>query len=504
MKIFNAEQIRRADKVTIENQHISSLQLMERAGYRLFRKLHENYIPLKGKVWVFCGMGNNGGDGLVIARHLYEAKQEVVVVLVNFSDRRSEDMQANLDRVAALDIAITEFRETSSFPEIIADDLVIDAVFGIGLSRRPAAWVERLILNINTCPARVVAVDLPSGMMMDGIEGETAAVIKADHTYTFQTPKLPLLLPGSGKYSRNWSIIAIDQDPDFLASEPTFFYYTDEKEMVKLLEERPRFSHKGSYGHAFICGGSYGKVGAALMCAEAALTAGSGLVSALVPRCGYQVLQTSVPEVMCVPTSDEDLITGIQPEFTPDTVALGPGMGKDEQTFRAVMEFLNTYHGYLVLDADGLNILAEHPEMWDALPGQTVITPHPGEFKRLVGAWKDDNECLEMAMQLAKRRNVIVVLKGAYTLVTDGDGVYFNSTGNPGMATGGSGDVLTGIIASLLGQDYAPLEATRLGVFLHGLSADIAIRDTSVWALKATDIIDYLGDAFLFLQSLKR
>lgn len=504
MKIFNAEQIRRADKVTIENQRISSLQLMERAGYRLFRKLYEHYIPLKGKVWVFCGMGNNGGDGLVIARHLYQAKQEVAVMLVNFSDRRSEDMKANLKKIAGSGIAVTELGPTASFPEIATDDLVIDAIFGIGLSRKPEPWVERLIVNINTCPAGVVAVDLPSGMMMDGVEGEAVAVIKADHTYTFQTPKLPLLLPETGKYSRNWSIISIDQDPDFLAAEPTSFFFTDEKEMIELLEERPRFSHKGSYGHAFICGGSYGKIGAALMCAEAAVTAGSGLVSALVPHCGYQVLQTAIPEVMCVPTADEYSLTRIQPEFIPDVVALGPGMGKDEQASKAVIAFLRAYHGYLVLDADGINILSGHPEMWDVLPGQTVITPHPGEFKRLVGAWKDDRACLELARQLAKRRNVILVLKGAYTLVTDGDHVYFNSTGNPGMATGGSGDVLTGIIASLMGQGYAPLQAARLGVFLHGLSADIAIRDTSVWALKATDIIDYLGDAFLFLQSLKR
>lgn len=477
---------------------------MERAGYRLFRELHEKYIPVKGQIWVFCGIGNNGGDGLVIARHLQEARQDVKVIVVNFSKKRAPDMLANLHKVKALGVPVKEVETSAEVPEITGDDLVVDAVFGIGLNRKPPRWVGDMIQKINHSGAKVVAVDIPSGLTMEGLPGSEEEVIQAHHTYTFELPKLPMLLPETGKYSGNWSLISIDQDPEFIRSEPTPYYFTTQTEAARILQPRNRFSHKGNYGHVLVVGGSYGKIGAPLMSAEASITSGSGLVSALVPSCGYEALQTAVPEVMCLPSRDERTITDIDPDFAPDVVALGPGLGTEKKTALAIMNFMDKFEGGLVLDADGLNILAAHPEMWEKLPSQTIITPHPGEFRRLVGDWDDDYQRLEMAMSLAASRKVVVVLKGAYTLITDGHTVHFNSTGNPGMATGGSGDVLTGIIASLLGQGYSALDSAKLGVYLHGLSGDIAVRDTSVWALKATDIIDYLGDAYLFLESSKR
>ncbi|WP_224490142.1 NAD(P)H-hydrate dehydratase [Robertkochia flava] len=504
MKIFNADQIREADKMTMERQHISSVQLMERAGYRLFQHLHEGFVPVKGEVLVLAGMGNNGGDGLVVARYLRKARQKVKVIMVNFSSGRSEDLKVNCQKFVAAGGEIVELHEGDPVPKPGRNDLVIDAIFGIGLNRRPPLWVEELIFQINNSAARVVAVDIPSGLYMTGLPENPEAVIRAHHTFTFELPKLVFLLPQTGGYTGNWSLVSIDQDKDFIDNTPTKYYYSNQEDMAQLLRPRARFSHKGTYGHVLIVGGSYGKIGAALMSAEAALTSGSGLVSALVPHCGYEIFQTAVPEVMCVPVEDEKILTQMNPGFVPDVVAMGPGMGKEQSTTGAMKRFLKGYRGALVLDADALNILAEEQEIWGLLPEGTVLTPHPGEFKRMAGSWDNDFEMMERAMRLAGERKVIMVLKGAYTMVTDGERMYFNASGNPGMATGGSGDVLTGIISALRGQGYPAFEAARLGVYLHGLSGDIAIRETSVWSLTATDIIDFLGDAFLHLDSQRK
>lgn len=503
MKIFNSHQIRLADKITMERQQISSVQLMERAGYRLFKRLQESFLPVKGRVVVFSGSGNNGGDGLVIARYLVEAGHRVEVFMVNFSSRRSPDLEENYQKLMPMAVALTDMAEGVAFPDLFEGDLVIDAIFGIGLNRRPPGWVEGLMEHINRSPAAVVAVDVPSGLYIEKSLEPGQVVVKADHSFTFELPKLVFLLPDTGRYTGSWSLVPIGQDKEFIASEPTSFYTAEEEEMAALLQRRDRFSHKGHFGHVLVCGGSYGKIGAPLMTAEAALTSGSGLVSALVPRCGYQVLQTAVPEVMCVPAADDRKITAIDPDFTPDVVALGPGLGTHADTRDAMAEFLKNYKGKVVLDADALNILASDPGLWDQVPNNSVITPHPGEFRRLAGDWGSDREMVEAGRRFAEQKGVVLVLKGAYTVVTNGEVVYFNTTGNPGMATGGSGDVLTGVIASLLGQGYGAMDAARLGVYLHGLSGDIAVRQTSQWSLTATDVIDFLGDAFLHLSALQ-
>lgn len=504
MKIFNADQIRIADNITIERQQISSVELMERAAFRVFRRLREAFLPVGGTVWVCCGIGNNGGDGLVIARYLSDAGYKVRVVIVNFSHKRSADFQVNYERLLETGVAIDELHEDDAYPVIEEEDLVVDAIFGIGLNRKPPVWVVEFIKHVNAAAVKVIAVDVPSGLFMNGLIPDAHAVIRAEHTYTFELPKLVLLLPDTGRFTRSWSIVSIDQDKEFIASEPTSFFFTEEDEMVALLRKRERFSHKGSYGHVLVCGGSYGKIGAPLMCAEAALTSGSGLVSAMVPRCGYEVLQTAVPEVMCVPVSGVEHLDEIRPGFDPDVCAIGPGLGTHDDTSKAFADLLEHYSGKLVLDADALNILAGDPRLLSLLPVNTVLTPHPGEFRRLVGSWRSDREMLEKAMTFASHNEIVLVLKGAYSVVTDGRRVFFNSTGNSGMATGGSGDVLTGVIASLLGQGYSAMEATRLGVYIHGLAADIAVRQTSQWSLTATDIIDFLGDAFLHLSALKK
>lgn len=501
MKIFNTSQIRKADELTITLQGISSAQLMERAGYGLFRALERDMDDIDGVFRIFCGVGNNGGDGLVIARHLVSSGKKVVVYIVNFSSQASEDFIINRKRLSALPIEVIDLAADSSFPEVQSKDVIIDAVFGIGLNRRPPGWVEKLFFEINSCEARVISVDVPSGLYMHKRVDPGSEVVHADHTYTFETPKLVFLLPDTGTFTNSWSLIGIDQvEPK---EEVPVGYLATAHEMADVLKVRERFSHKGSYGHVWVAGGSYGKIGAVVMCAEAALTAGAGLVSAVAPSCGYAVLQTTVPEVMCVPVSEEYFLSRIPIEDQAAVVAAGPGMGVREETANALKVFLSRYNGRLVLDADALNILAAHAELWELLPEHCVLTPHPGELKRLIGGWQDDFEKLEKVRHLARERKVILVVKGAYTLVTDGDILWFNSTGNPGMATGGSGDVLTGIIAGLIAQGYTPFEAAQLGVYLHGSSGDIAIRQCSEWALKATDLIDFLGDAFLELQLLK-
>jgi hydroxyethylthiazole kinase-like uncharacterized protein yjeF len=495
MKIPSREQIRAADAITIERQKIQSHELMERAGQAVFDWLHEQLKGSPVKFHIFCGIGNNGGDGLVLARHLLEHGYGVDVYIVNYSDKRSADFLVNLDRLKDRKIWPEVLKEKSALPEIEEGAIVVDAIFGTGLNRKPDPWVCELIGHLSTGTVTVVSIDIPSGMFMDKSSGADH-VIHANYVLTFHFPKLVFFLPGTGELCDHWIPLYIGLDDAFVQSLETEFEFVGAAEIRSLYRIRKKFTHKGTYGHALIIGGSYGKIGAVALSAKACLQSGSGLVSVLTPGCGYIPLQTSLPEVMALTCDNERELSHIEMPFTPSAIGIGMGMGTSEVSIGAFSRFLKQVNSPLVIDADGLNILAGKESLLKLLPPHTILTPHPGELRRLLGPWKDDFEKIKKAKAFAAKYRCVLLIKGAHTLVLDGDKGYVNSTGNPGMATGGSGDVLTGVITGLLAQGYSSMHAALMGVYLHGKAGDLALHVESVESLTASGIISHLGAAF--------
>ena len=499
MKIFSTEQIRVADKLTIERQNITSDALMERAGKAIYNWMNRQLANSGVKIHIFCGVGNNGGDGLVVGRLLLEQGYDVNVYVVNFSDNRSQDFLLNFDRIKNLKYWPQLLTKNDDLPSIGINDVVVDAIFGIGLNRPAENWVAALITHINKSKAFVLSVDIPSGLYMDKAVGKNDAIIKSNYTLTFQLPKLVFLLPETGIYTEYWEVLDIGQDAEYLFKEPANENYVSKFDVLQVYKPRGRFSHKGNYGHTLIIGGSYGKIGAVLMSSEASMHAGSGLVTVFIPKCGYQTVQTAFPEAMVVTDKNEAYVSDIKFDINPSVIAIGPGMGKHAETVDAFYQFLLQNEKPLVVDADALNIISENKKLLPYIKGRAVLTPHPKELERLIGSWKDDFDKLEKTKLFSKENDVVLLIKGAYTATVYHDKVFFNSTGNPGMATGGSGDVLTGIIAGLIAQGYSLFNAAFVGVYIHGRAGDLAVLRSGVEALTATDIIDFTGDAFLDL-----
>lgn len=495
MKIFSAIQIYEADRSTIEKQQISSDALMERASLQLFNWMQRWMNGARPNIILFCGTGNNGGDGLALARHLNEHGYAVRVFVVNYSDKRSDDFLINLDRLKSGKVLPEYINKDSDLPEISREDILVDAIFGTGINRPPAAWVGKLIDKINASEAFTLSVDVPSGLYMDR-DTSHAQAVRAGMVLSFQLPKLIFFLPDTGIFAEQFEILDIGLDQNYLARTETDYELIGKEECRKLYRPRKKFSHKGTFGHSLIIGGSYGKTGAVQLCARACLYSGSGLVSAYLPRCGYQPLQTALPEVMLLTDPDEERITSLDITLSADVVGIGPGLGTDELTAEAFSGFLNTFKGPLVVDADALNILAARRELLDKLPAGTVLTPHPGELKRLIGPWKGDFDKLKKAHEFSRKYDCILVIKGAHTIsLYEGKG-YVNSSGNPGMATAGSGDVLTGVITGLIAQGYSPLQAAVFGTYLHGRAGDLAASDYGYESLVAGGIAAFLGRAF--------
>ncbi|WP_026934450.1 NAD(P)H-hydrate dehydratase [Christiangramia echinicola] len=506
MKILTAEQLSEGDKITIEKQQITSEELMERAATLVFNEINNRLqgapIPIK----IFCGIGNNGGDGLVIARHLIQHGYHVTVYVVNYSDKRSDDFLANYEKLKDVTNDWPQLiKNEDNFPEINIGDFIIDAMFGIGLNRPIEGWVANLVKLINKSQAFILAIDMPSGLFSDKIPAEDAAVIEANFTLSFQAPKLVFFLPDTMDYVGDLQILDIGLDKEFLGKLQSGNHLIGEEEAVSLYKPRKANSHKGDYGHALIVGGSYGKIGSVLLTATAALKTGSGLCSLYIPKCGYHAVQTGLPEAMVVTDVEDDLLSGYPEDFKADVVCFGMGAGTANKTREALKNMLNTVKTPVLIDADGLNILSENKELLDLLPENSVLTPHPGELKRLVGEWKDDFHKLELVRSFSKKYKLIIVIKGAHTFVIDGNDIYVNNSGNPGMATAGSGDVLSGVITSFMGQSYEPVTAAVLGVFLHGRAGDIAAENLGYESVLAGDIAKNIGKAIqgLFSRKLK-
>lgn len=496
MKILSPQQIREADKATIKNFPISSIDLMEKAASKCYDWISEKFPDRSQQIHVFCGMGNNGGDGLVISRLLLGKGFQVNTYLICFSEKRSTDFSVNLKRLTEMKPHIKEIRQRSDFPSIDQKDLVIDAVFGMGLKRSPTGFTKDCIQHINSCSSTVIAIDIPSGLFAQSEVQDREAVIHSKYTLSFQCPKLAFMLSDHQDYIENWNILDIELDHDYLASVDTSYHWVDHDFVANFIKKRQRFSHKGTYGHSLIIGGSFGKVGAIILASKASLKVGSGLVSSYIPKCGYTAMQTNIPEVM-VEVDDDKYLQFFNVKTKPDAIGIGPGLGTHIKTKKGFVEFVLQCKLPLVIDADGLNIISEFKDLLNIIPKEAILTPHPKEFERLVGSWNNDYEKLEKQLSLSSRLQCVVVLKGAYTSIASQGQLFFNSTGNPGLATAGSGDVLTGIITGLLSQGYTSLQAAILGVYIHGRAADLAIASSeSVESLIASNCIDYFGKVF--------
>jgi NAD(P)H-hydrate epimerase len=497
LKIFSSEQVRKADRYTILNEPVSSTDLMERAASACVEWLN-NYQDLKNHiVLIFCGPGNNGGDGLVIARLLHEQHINIKAFIPDDTSTKSEDFTANLQKAVSSGVQLFPF---DSVDTISSDNntILIDALFGSGLSKPLEEKYKELVIMINKSNSVTIAIDIPTGLYADKpVDVNRDTCIKADYTLSFQFPKLAFLFPENEFITGDWHILPIGLHPDFIQSEPCKNHFTEFSDIKAILKPRARFSHKGTFGHALLIGGSKGKIGASVIMSRACMRSGSGLVTAHVPECGYPVIQTAAPEVMVSVDADNNYCTQLPGLDAFSAIAAGPGMGTGKETANMLKHLIQEAMVPLLLDADALNILADNRTWLAFLPKGSVLTPHPGEFARLAGKTSNSFDRLELLREMSIKYSLNIVLKGANTVVCSPLGnCYFNPTGNPGMATGGSGDVLSGLIAGLLAQGYNATEACLLGVYLHGRAGDIAAQHMGFEALAASDIIENFGNAF--------
>ena len=494
MEILSAEQIRAWDQYTIQHESITSIDLMERAAASCLSWL-EQAGYLDRNFSIYCGKGNNGGDGLALARLLSALDCAVTVYILEFGNIGTEDFQANLARLHQTPVEIRFIQGPEHFHPVGPEDILIDALLGSGLNRKLEGVTARLAEHLNTSGNEIISIDLPSGLFADrSSKGNT--IIRARHTLSFQVYKPAFLMPENEGWVGEVHILDIGLDPGFLAG--TSSEMLDPAIIHAIFKPRKSFANKGNFGHALLMAGAYGKMGAAVLAARACLRAGSGLLTCGIPGCGYTILQTALPEAMLLMDPDEKVHTTVPDGLDKySVIGVGPGLGQDQLTVVFLHSLLQQYKKPVVVDADALNILASHPDFLSLLPPYSILTPHPKEFERLFGASADDFARLEKAREQAKKLGCIIVLKGHYTFIAmPGGRSYFNSTGNPGMAKGGSGDVLTGILTALLGQSYSPGEAALLGVYLHGLAGDLAAAAHSEESMLPSDLTDHLGKAF--------
>ncbi len=502
-KILNAKQLYQADKFTIEKNKITSLDLMEHASELCFNWINNRLKGNPIKIHIICGTGNNGGDGLVIARMLKKHGYEIETYVVNCNNKRTPEFLTNYERLKDLGTWPKMLKCDSEFPEINENDMVIDAILGIGINRTPDDLIKEVIQHINKSNAYVLSIDFPSGLFVDKPVKDRKSVIKAFQVLTFSNPKLALLLPENEEFCTNWEVIPIGLDSDFIDSIETDYFLTEKPTILPFYKFRNKFAHKGNFGHSLLIGGSFGKIGAVSLASKAALKIGSGLVSAYIPKCGYIPFQTALPEIM-VEVDTESELQHFNFKTKPNVIGIGVGMGTSTKTTNGFAKFLKENKTNLVLDADALNIISEEKSLLELLPKDSVLTPHQKELERLIGKWKNDYHKIKILQKFTKKHDLIVVLKGYFSAIFYQGKVHFNTTGNPALATAGSGDVLTGIITGLIAQGYSNFEASLLGVYLHGKTADIGMEKEVYETFTASDIIDNLSNAFIDLFAVEK
>lgn len=499
MKLFTTKQIVGLDRFTIENEPISDIDLMERAALQISSWIIKQFSNERKMVF-FAGPGNNGGDALAVARQLAELDFLCEIFLLDYRKQLKGSPAINWQRLVDQGkVNLFKIKDVSGFPEIAKSDVLIDGMFGSGLTRPLEGFAAELAKKINQLPNPVLSIDIPSGLMGENNTNNLLEnIVKANFTLTFQFPKISFLFAENQKFVGKWEVLPIGLHPEGVANTSSNFGYLETGEIAKLLPPRFKFSHKGTFGHALLVAGSFGKMGASVLASKACLRAGAGLLTTHIPRLGYSILQTAVPEAMASVDQHDSIFTEF-PELEPfSAVGIGPGLNTKNNSQRALSELLRKANLPLVIDSDALNILSENQSWLGNVPENSILTPHPGEFKRLVGDASNSYERIQQQMGFSRKYNLIVVLKGAFTSISLPSGIlFFNPTGNPGMATAGSGDVLTGIILGLLAQGLTPENAAITGVFVHGLAGDLAAAEKSVFSLIASDIIEYLGKAFL-------
>lgn len=506
MKILPVEKIREADAFTIENEPVDSVDLMERAASKVYDWFMKRCKTKEVSVKIFCGIGNNGGDGLALARMLFFTGIIPQVFVVRFSDKMSSDCEVNFNRLKEeTETPMYDIFSEDDFPLINEKDIVVDAIFGSGLNRNIEGFAAELISHLNNNNAIRIAIDIPSGLFADGGQQSmfiahssqliAHSIFKADYTLSFQFPKLAFMFPENDAFVGRWEVLDIGLHKDFIDNVETLNFYTTEDMAMPILRKRTKFSHKGTYGHALLVAGSTGKTGAALLAAEACLRTGVGLLTAHLPKDALLPMQIYLPEAMTSIDKSETHCTEIDDIIPYTAIGVGPGIGKNAETATLLKKIIQEATQPLVLDADALNIISENPTWLSFLPDNTILTPHPKEFERLFGNTNNSYERLELQRKMSVIHNIIIVQKGAHTAITFPNGTcFFNSTGNPGMATAGSGDVLTGMILSLLAQRYTSQEAALLGVYLHGKAGDEAAKEIGENSMIARDIVKSINN----------
>lgn len=501
MKILSAAEIREWDQYTIRHEPIASVDLMERASATCVQWLTKHY-PEVSSFGIFCGKGNNGGDGLAIARMLMELHYKVSVHILEFGHKGTDDFQTNLARLHKLPNADIHFVQSAdNLHPIPKDQVIVDALFGSGLNRALEGVTSELVEHMNSSGAEIIAIDIPSGLFTDR-SSLGALAVRANHTLSFQCYKPAFLFAENSEFIGEVHVLDIGLHPDYYNSLQGQFEMIDLATVRSIHKPRNRFAHKGHYGHSLLVAGSYGKMGAAVLSARACLRSGAGLLTCHIPKCGYDILQSAVPEAMVMTDFNSSFSTRIDDDLSAyDSIGIGPGIGTASETKMLLREIFDSYRSPVLLDADALNLVATQKDLLKLVPAGSILTPHPKEFERLFGETANDFERVLLALQKAKELACIIVLKGHHTLIATPDGKgFFNSTGNAGMATAGSGDVLTGILTGLLAQGYSSIETAILAVYLHGLAGDLAVKELSMEALIASDIIQQLGPAFSSLN----
>lgn len=501
MKLLSAQQLREADAYTIAHEPILSIDLMERASQHFVQAFEEVFVNSDRAVTIFCGTGNNGGDGLAIARLLFEKGWNVDCFLVQFSQNISPDNQVNQQRLTSAGLKLQTVTDIKDFPSHVYP-IIIDALVGTGISKPLEGLLKNVVTSINASSSITCSVDIPSGLFDQGdCSSYLELMIHADYTFTFQAPKRNFLLSDYDRIIGQWKTLDIGLNKPFIASLFCNEVLITEKYIRSFLLTRPRFSHKGTFGHSALICGSKGMLGAAILSTKACLRSGPGLTTIFTPECGYAVLQSTCPEAMRIPTGVNYLDQHLNLEFY-NSVGIGPGIGQHSETMAAFLSLIEKNDLPIVLDADALNLLQE--EDLHLLTEPSILTPHPKEFYRLFGETTNATRRLDLLRAKAKEYGLYIVLKGKYSVLACPDGsLFFNSTGNPGMAKGGSGDVLTGLITGLLARGYSAKEASILGVYLHGLAVDLAAKHIGMEGMTSSDVIEFLPKAFQKIYNRK-
>ena len=473
---------------------------MKRAARAFFEKLLPT-LSIDKKVCIVAGSGNNGGDALVIASLLKSVGISPIVYFVP-GNSISTDCQDALSEMQSFNVPITLVKNILDF-EIPQDSILIDGLFGAGLNRPLEGLFAQVVKKINEGNSIVYSIDIPSGLFgEDNTQNNPDFIVQADYTFTFQMPKLSFFFPENEIFVGKYEVIDIELLPEALAQTPSPFHLTEEVDIQNKIQQRQKFSHKGTYGHALLIGGKYGMMGAVTLASTAALRSGCGLITAHIPKCGYEIMQISLPEAIVSIDSDNEVISEVPDLSKYNAIGIGPGLGMSPKSQSALYKLLTNTTTPLVIDADALNILAQNKDWLKLLPKGSILTPHPKEFERLFGEIHTSYEKRLKQIEFSQKYGIIIILKGAYSSISLPDGtLHINSTGNPGMATAGSGDVLTGIILSLLAQGYTSEECAIIGTWIHGKAGDIYAQNNSMESLIASSIVKNIGNAFASIKT---